>query len=269
MTIRIESLWIHPIKSCAAVRVERIELDDLGAVGDRRWMVVAAGSGAMVTQRTHPVMAMVAPVVRPDGLRLRDRNGRRHDLDVAFPGPGAATIDSVVWHDRVRGRDGGDQAAAWMSDALQAPVRLIHFDATAPRPLDPTFSPPDRHTGFADGFPLLVLSAAAVGSLNNHLAAPVDARRFRANVVLSGCGAHAEDGWQRIVVNDVVLDLVKPCERCSVPGVDPDSGTPDKVTVKAMATIRRGEDGAVYYGMNAIHGGPGWLQSGAAVTVVQ
>ena len=56
---------------------------------------------------------------------------------------------------------------------------------------------------FTDRYPVLVLSTASVDALNERLETPVGAERFRPNIVVSGVGPHAEDGWARIRVGGV------------------------------------------------------------------
>ena len=48
--------------------------------------------------------------------------------------------------------------------------------------------------------------------------------RFRPNVVVRDTEAFAEDPWKRIRIGEVVLDVVKPCSRCTIPGVDQITG---------------------------------------------
>ena len=38
--IRVAGLFVHPIKSAAAISIDALTLDDRGAVADRRWLVV-------------------------------------------------------------------------------------------------------------------------------------------------------------------------------------------------------------------------------------
>src|SRR5690606_24129348 len=84
---------------------------------------------------------------------------------------------------------------------------------------------------FADGFALLVTSTASLDELNARLVgaghAPVDHRRLRPNLVLGGLQAHDEDrtGALRIQTDDglAVIEPVKPCSRCPIPDIDPDS----------------------------------------------
>jgi hypothetical protein len=63
--------------------------------------------------------------------------------------------------------------------------------------------------------------------------------------------------------------VVKPCERCAIPTVDPATGEfAGKEPLRTLATFRRGADGAVLFGQNVIHDGPGRIRVGDAVEVL-
>jgi len=180
-----------------------------------------------------------------------------------------------VWNDRVRAGDMGDLAAQWFSDFLGRRVRLARFDPDVERLSDPKWTSGARAlTAFADAFALLVVSRASVAELNRRLAqngAPaVQSNRFRPNLVLDGIDAHEEDWIERITFDTgeglVVLRLVKPCVRCSIPDVDPQRGQPDGNVSPQLAAYRADPrmDGRVTFGMNAIieQGVDCWLRVG-------
>jgi uncharacterized protein YcbX len=48
--------------------------------------------------------------------------------------------------------------------------------------------------------------------------------RFRPNLVIEGSEAYAEDSWKRIRIGDVEFRVVKPCARCILTTIDPQTG---------------------------------------------
>ena len=63
-----------------------------------------------------------------------------------------ATLDVTVWKFDGRGIDCGDEAAAWVSQFLETPLRVVRFDADAPRVCSPEWTPGARAvTEFSDG----------------------------------------------------------------------------------------------------------------------
>jgi uncharacterized protein YcbX len=107
---------------------------------------------------------------------------------------------------------------------------------------------------------LLVASTASLDELNRRLnvqeQAPVTMQRFRPNLVLDGLDAHGEDFIDEITFDDgaIRLRLVKPCSRCSIPDVDPDSAATGHAVGDALAAYRADArvGGALTFGMNAV-----------------
>ncbi len=165
--------------------------------------------------------------------------------------------------------DAGDAAARWLSDWLEHELRLVHMDAVATRAVDPARSRAGDEVSFADGFPLLLISQAALDELNARLAAPVPMLRFRPNLVVAGSDAHAEDGWRRLRIGAIEFEAVKPCVRCVFTTVDPERGAfdPTGEPLKTLKHYRRGEKG-ITFGMNLIARGSGSLRLGDAVEVL-
>jgi uncharacterized protein YcbX len=81
---------------------------------------------------------------------------------------------------------------------------------------------------------------------------------LRPNLVLDGVQAFDEDHLDelRITTDDgpVVLKLVKPCVRCTIPNVDPATGTSSPEVGDVLAGFRADArmEGGITYGMNAI-----------------
>jgi hypothetical protein len=117
-------------------------------------------------------------------------------------------------------------------------------------------------TQFADGFGVLVTSTASLDELNTRLSqagqGAVDLRRFRPNVVLGGLVAHDEDRmdlWSVAADGGAVLfENVKPCARCPMPDVNPDTAETGHAVRDALQAYRQDPrlDGALTFGMNAV-----------------
>lgn len=256
-----QALYEYPIKSCAAREVRSLDLDAIGPVGDRRWMVVDVAM-RFVTQRRDPALARV--FCTPDGRGgLRVTGHGAPPLDIPAPPPDAPSREVVVWSDTVTARDAGDAAADWFSAIVGRPVRLVRIAPDAERRLDTSYA--EGLVAFADGFPLLVMSAATLDALRARGHA-IDARRFRPNVVIGGAAPFDEDAWTSLRIGGIDIDLVKPCSRCTMVDVDPDAGTPARGLLADLATFRR-RDGQVFIGQNGVHRAAGSIRVGDPVTV--
>jgi uncharacterized protein YcbX len=272
-SIHISALYLYPVKSCAGERVEELPLDALGAVDDRRFMLVDA-DGRFVTQREHPALAKVTVRRVAGGLVLSAPTCDA--LRVGTPDASVPSRDARVWSDDVHVRDCGDAAAAWFADFLGVPVRLVHLPVEAGRQVDRRYAPPGARTGLSDGFPLLVATDASLADLARRAGTPLVMERFRPNVVLADSLPWEEDDWLVLRVGGVTLTLVKPCARCSITLVDPETGTPGTEPLRALATFRRGAHlgfagvsaTSTYFAWNALHAGAGPLRVGDPVEVV-
>lgn len=226
MGITVQRLTYYPVKGCAGIDVDRAAVGATGLEHDRTFMVVDAADGAFRSQRTHPVMAAVRTEVLDGGGVLRLAAEGLGDLVVKVD-PGAerrpvSLFDKPVGH----GVDQGDEAAAWLSEVLRAPSRLVRVPEDFDR--DGWGDTPGK-VAFADAHAVLVASQASLDGLNARIeaagAAPVPMDRFRANIVLAGCGqAHDEDLMRRLRIGTVELAHSVRATRCAVPMVDQATG---------------------------------------------
>jgi uncharacterized protein YcbX len=269
VAVTLRSVHVYPVKSCAGVTLDESLLIETGLEFDRAWMVVDA-AGRFVSQRELPRMALVRTTLKHTELVLRAPGMLA--LHLALDAVEAPT-QATVWNDTVAAYDMGDLAAQWFSDFLAAPgsdaggvkfpLRLARFDPEQKRLSNKQWSGDiDAENAFGDGFPLLVVSQASLDALNERLArkgvAAMTMARFRPNLVLDGLDAHGEDFLDEIRFDTpegpVRLRLVKPCPRCPIPNVDPETGEPGLEPGDTMSTYRADErlDGKITFGMNAV-----------------
>lgn len=84
---------------------------------------------------------------------------------------------------------------------------------------------------------LSLLNLASVADLERVVRQPVDPRRFRANVWLSGLEPWVELQWpagQRLRLGTALLQVLEPIERCAATNVNPDSGERDLNLPRAL-----------------------------------
>ena len=262
--IRLSGLHLYPMKSAKGVAVPRWRVDDFGLAGDRRFMLVDS-TGRFLTQRQHPKMTHLRATLTDAGLSLTAPG--RGELAVERPS-GAAAGEVQIWGEQVLGHDVGEAAAEWLTAWLGEPCRLVFMADDTRRPVDPEYADETARVSFADGFPFLLIGEASLAELNTRLAKPMPMTRFRPNLVITGAPAFAEDAWRRIRIDRITFDVVKPCGRCSITTVDPDSGEVGKEPLRTLATFRKvGRE--VMFGQNLLHQGTGTLTVGAEVEVLE
>jgi hypothetical protein len=261
--ITLSSLIYYPIKACRGCEIESSQVERMGLKDDRRMMVITE-DGKFLTQREFPGLALVTPALKDDVLTLCAPGFDSSHIPVQKTG----FVQPVsIWDsDGVQAVDQGEEAAEWFSDWLGASVRLVHIADGYKRKLNPQYTIlEDDHTGFADGYPILLISEESLRDLNSRLAeGPVPMNRFRPNLVVKGCEPYAEDTWNKIRIGDVVLAVVKPCPRCVVTTIDKETLEQGKEPLKTLSRYRRHELGAIF-GQNVIPVNEGSLRLGMNV----
>ena len=267
MNVELSSIHIYPLKSCAPLALDQADVEARGLAHDRRWMVVDV-DGKFLTGRELPRLTLIHARPHRDGsLRLEAPGMPALRLDP--PQAGGERVTAKVWDDAVAPLLASSAAHTWISAFLDQPCHIVSMDADCMRPIDTAYAAPGDEVSLADGFPLLLISQAALDHLNSKLALPVSMLRFRPNLVLTGVAAHAEDNWKRVRIAQIEFDIVKPCTRCVFTTVDFERGErdPSGEPLRTLIGYRRGEKG-VTFGQNLIPRGTGTLRVGDAVEVI-
>lgn len=263
----LSSLIYYPIKACRGFEVDEANVERMGLEHDRRMMVVTP-EGRFLTQREYPKLALVTPSISGEKLTLATSARMTNSVTVPILKSGP-TRPVSIWHNKcVSAVDQGERAAEWFSDWLGASVRLVHIADGYLRHLNQKYAiNPDDHTGFADGYPILLISDESLTDLNSRLETPLPMNRFRPNVGVKGCEPFAEDTWNRIKIGGVELAIVKPCARCMVTTIDKETLAKSKEPLKTLASYRKQGSG-VMFGQNAIPINEGKLRLGMNVEIL-
>jgi MOSC domain-containing protein len=261
----VSQLHVYPVKSCAGTALEVAQLDARGIVHDREFMVIDR-YGDFLTQRELPRLALIRPRRTEDLLELSAPGMPLYWLTPLVEG-GSTTVR--VWRDHVAAIDQGDSVADWLSEFLGEHCRLVRQVDSAIRHVDRAYATDPRdQLGFADGYPLLLLSEESLADLNRRLAEPLPMNRFRPNVVVRGVAeAFAEDCWARIRIGEVECSAVKACARCVITTTDQLTAERKPEPLLTLTAYRRVPRG-VLFGQNVIHHTRGVLRVGDPVDVL-
>jgi uncharacterized protein YcbX len=245
--LTVSKLFIYPIKSCGPVPVQQLQFDECGPKGDRRFMLVDE-AGQFLTQRTLPAMAYISPVITDNGLVVNAPE--QPELTVLYPRTGE---DSrvMVWKDEISATDCGDEAAAWFSQYLGIPARLVAVSPATQRQVSRKYAEEGELVGFADGYPLLVALQESLDYLSGVVGRTLDIERFRPNIVVQGAAAFAEREWRGLRAHQGYMPLVKPCERCVIPTRDLLTQQREADVLTALKEYCR-LDGRIIFGQNAL-----------------
>ncbi|XP_046672605.1 mitochondrial amidoxime-reducing component 1-like isoform X3 [Homalodisca vitripennis] len=146
--------------------------------------------------------------------------------------------DSRWWGETVAAVDCGNGVACWLSQTLysNADLRLGYFS----RPTVPLRTVSHGWTQFAKLYTrlrseylgaysylasYLIITKESMDDINSRLDQPVSERCYRANIIVKGSPAYCEDDWDWLRLGDsVIMRGFKPCTRCAVTAIDPDTG---------------------------------------------
>lgn len=222
MTATISALYRHPVKGFTPEALEVVDLS-AGRVfpGDRMYAIEVGASGfdpdapAHISKMKFAVLARIAAIAKVR-TRFDDATGLFH----------AQTADGPALAVDLNDPEGRQGLESWLTDFLgdeaTAPLRVL----------------PGRGHRFVDdpSGQVSVLNLASVRDLEARLGRPIDPLRFRANVLVEGWPAWAENDWagRDIRLGDARLKGVKPIVRCAATHVDPATGERDLDLVAAL-----------------------------------
>ena len=261
----LSQLNSYPLKSAGGISLANSNLDQRGLVHDRRWMVVD-DSGQFMSQRTSPKMALINTEI--DGQTLILNAPRMPELCLPlFPTAGESQ-EVEIWGDRCEAWTADPQVELWISEYLGKSCKIVFMPDHSKRPVDPDFTVEEKQVAFSDGFPLLLISEASLNELNSRLPESVAMKRFRPNLVVKDTEPYAEDSWKKIIIGECEFHVVKPCSRCILTTVDPETGEfSGKEPLRTLATYRK-LNGKVMFGQNLIATKIGKLEVGMSVEII-
>jgi uncharacterized protein len=263
MPATLAALYRYPLKSGRAQSLSHSDIKPQGLPFDREWMI-ASPEGEYLTARTHPQLLLISAEPNAEGITLQAPGmAPIFTPYAAFHQPHQAT----VWDDHFTARSGADALNQWLSSYLEQSVIMLW---TGLEPNRRVRRRPDVPIGFADGYPLLIIGEGSLAELNRQAGMQFEMLRFRPNLVIAGTEAFAEDQWRQIQIGDIIIDLLKPCERCIITTLSPNSAEklPKAEPLRTLAKFRRSGEGVIF-GQNAVALNQGELHLGMPVTITQ
>ncbi|KAM3962466.1 mitochondrial amidoxime reducing component [Aphomia sociella] len=233
----LKDLYIYPIKSCGAVRLDKAECSLLGLrdgwLRDRILMVVDEKNN-FITARAYPELLLVEPSMKSSVLTLNQANMESISTNlaeiVALQKPETAT----VWGVTVPVYDCGWAMSEWFSRLLDRSTtnyRLVYYASQCSRGLRIKFLNAlykigtDDTGALPDEVPFNLINEASVDELNTRLEeTKVKPEIFRPNFILTGAKPYDEDNWKFVKIGENVFEIIKPCTRCIMTTIDPETG---------------------------------------------
>ena len=262
----LSDIIVYPIKSASEISLKNSILEQRGLAHDRRWMVVD-DSAQFISQRTSPEMALLKTEIDEPTLRL-NAPGMAELLLPLFQKEGTPQMVEI-WGDRCEALTADKQAESWISDYLGKRCNFVFMPDNSNRQVDQDYAIGRNQVAFSDGFPLLLISEASLLDLNSRVPEEITMKRFRPNLVVKNTDPYQEDNWEAIRIGDCELQIVKPCSRCILTTVDPETGElSGREPLKTLANYRK-FNGKIVFGQNLIPRSSGKLEVGMKVEILK
>ena len=266
MAMTLSEIWIYPVKSLGGIRLTEAQAQERGLRHDRRWMIID-DEHVFITQRAFPKMALIDVELHESGLKILLRTDPGDFVTVPFTPLTGTPVTVTVWDDTTEAVTVTDEADAWLSRQLGLSLRLVMMPDSTARKADPRYAHHNENVSFADGFPYLVISQASLDELNGRLAEPITMRRFRPNFVISGTQPFEEDSWKDITIGGLHFEVVKPCARCVLTTIDPETAQKGAEPLKTLSGYRRSGN-KILFGQNVVVRNEGEIREGDSLVVL-
>jgi len=264
--IALQSISIYPIKSTSGIQLSTSWVEELGLAFDRRF-IVASPAGEMFTARTEPRLCLIQANLTTSGVNITAPGMPVLSIEYAKFLPEYQNV--TVWKSEINSQKGMEHYNQWFSRYLNKPCQLLFFGEKSQRYVKNKNS----QVGFADGYPLLLISQQSLTHLNNKLDVnqAVSMAQFRPNIVVDGCDSFAEDTWKHIRIGEVEFEVTKPCSRCIFTTINPETAEKNslKEPLKTLMSYRQVEDGDVMFGQNLVPLNQGQIKQGDKVEIIE
>ncbi|TFE02280.1 MOSC domain-containing protein [Jeotgalibacillus salarius] len=203
---KISAIIRHPVKSLSGEQVESTKLMAYGVYGDRSHTFLEENRYHTATQ-----------------------NPKMVGYSAAFDGEESAQQFPRVLITAPDGR-----TFYWDDEAC-----LDEFQELAGKPLKKeVYAPENVPLGAIEEEHILIVNEASVKALEEETGKPIDWRRFRPNLVVSlinGTPFSEEQlAGKRLQIGSTEIEIVRPCERCSIINIDPVSTGIDPLVLKTV-----------------------------------
>ena len=283
--VRVQDLFIYPLKSGAELRLDTAIPTPTGFENDRIFQVVDKDGNYCTPRDPKNVQLFhITSQLCGDKIHFTKKSSADNtskvtqplEIDLITAKTTPVSVSVIETSEKKTLRDYGDTAAEWFQQATGIPhCRLTamgpEFNRTAAvNPAQGDAIPASSGESgcqcngappmsLADEAPYLLVNQASLDDLNKRLQKqgrpPVDMRRFRPNIVVSNLKPWEEDSWKRIKINQTVFHVWQRCGRCIMTTIDRDTlqrtgcrGEP----LTTLSNFRERGDGMRNFGMHLI-----------------
>jgi len=214
MTAQLTEVWRYPLKGLPGERLPEVALEARGPMPDDRRFAVVYNAPSGAPDKAWAETAQYVSLTHEDRLATLGLSYDRETTAITLTRQGKQVA---------RGEAGTALGRDLLSQFFQA------FLKGNPRGTPKVVEAPDRGFTEFDEHYLHLLNRASLEDLERVARKPVDARRFRANLMIEGLPAWAEFDWigHRLKIGDCILEGAERTERCAGTMVNPDTAERD------------------------------------------
>lgn len=253
----IKELYNYPVKSLAGNKLETVFVEKRGFVNDRRFMFIDENNN-FITARSHHQFTLI-------NVQLKNNELVFNTISEQLKQPIKLLNEKInvsIWNSVSTCHLIDDNIIdEWISNFCGETIRLVYMADDDIREVNNKYGKSGDIVSFADGYPILVTNYESLVDLNQRLEKPVKMNRFRPNLVVDGGQPWEEDNWRKIRIGETILRIAKPCARCIVTTIDPDTGEKGNEPLYTLSKFRK-KNNKVLFGANTIVEQGGFIKQG-------
>lgn len=263
--MKIEELYIYPLKSARSQFLKEMKITHEGPEGDRQWMLIDE-TGKFISQRTVPKLATVEVFDEANALTIAFE---KRFFKVSKNNSFQRKVQVSVWNNTFDAALEPELYSQALSQYLGVNCRLVRYAPYSQRRVAAPNAEWQPEVRFADGRPLQLLNLKSLEELNSRLENPVGVDRFRANIIFQGAVAYEEETWKKIKIGEAIFSQPKKCARCTIITIDQKTGlSQGPEPLKTLANYRR-EGKGVFFGSLWVPENGGVIKAGDRLRVLE
>jgi uncharacterized protein YcbX len=263
----LTEIWIYPIKSLPGIQTLGGTVLQKGMQGDRRFMLIDQ-ENKFITQRNLPHLSQFELAMDESSIQVSTKGLEKADsISIPRQVDIRNSVTAAIWTDHVEVVEVNSECSQWFSDQLKVNCRLVYFPEPNQRRIDSNYVREDYHTSLSDGYPYLIIGRASLHDLSSRVGQEMVMNRFRPNLVFEGGSPYEEDTWKNFKIGDVSFTGVKPCGRCVMTTIDPETGVKGDEPLRTLSTYRK-IDNKILFGQNVIAHNEGRINEGDEIVLL-
>ena len=240
--ISIKRLYTYPIKSCGALKLNKMSFNAGLPKNDRLFTFALEKSGRILDAKTNPKVAQISVNldIETDIFSVRIPNDSnwyplnsatdKLDKDLEKVSEKDVNCNTRVCLRKVQMENVQSSAIPVISKFLSEEVKILKI------------------INSVDGLnlqmksPLLAICTASLEWLNDRLTDPTSLEklelRFRPNIVIQTSMPFEEESWKKIKIRNAIFEVEGNCTRCGAVCIDPETGTRQKEPLETITKCR-------------------------------